>query len=382
MDVRAWCQRSLVGADTREACDDASFGVPASIHPRGARRRRRVEARIEQQVRSEVLSRGLGSFSSRQLSQLLWANALADTTANDLLVALRQELLVVRAGRLDDFADVALVHVAWALARLLGQPSQLGADIVLGIGEELARRSLHSLHSRHVSTLLWAMARLGADSLEVFDAAEAWLASTDLCGLSEQSLVMVIWAMTTVSRASSESLVRVCMSVCVRAPMCVFQVRAHTHARMHARTHAPTHTYTHTHTHTHTHTQVRVEAEMLRRGLASFQPQELNAAVFAFSMTQRQATGVRWTGPIWDAIDAEAVRRMSPPTATASHAGSDEPGTAAQASVGPGAGAGAGASAGAGAGVRLEGSALGWGDDGWGSEAEDDLGGWGSGAEG
>ena len=244
MDVRAWCQRSLVGADTREACDDASFGVPASIHPRGARRRRRVEARIEQQVRSEVLSRGLGSFSSRQLSQLLWANALADTTANDLLVALRHELLVVRAGRLDDFADVALVHVAWALARLLGQPSQLGADIVLGIGEELARRSLHSLHSRHVSTLLWAMARLGADSLEVFDAAEAWLASTDLCGLSEQSLVMVIWAMTTVSRASSESLVRVCMSVCVRAPMCVFQVRAHTHARMHARTHARTHTHT------------------------------------------------------------------------------------------------------------------------------------------
>ena len=119
---------------------------------------------------------------------------------------------------------------------------------------------------------------------------------------------------------------------------------------------------------------------MLRRGLASFQPQELNAAVFAFSMTQRQATGVRWTGPIWDAIDAEAVRRMSPPMA--SHAGSDQPGTAAQASVGPGAGAGAGASAGAGAGVRLEGSALGWGDDGWGSEAEDDLGGWGSGAEG
>ena len=109
---------------------------------------------------------------------------------------------------------------------------------------------------------------------------------------------------------------------------------------------------------------------MLRRGLASFQPQELNAAVFAFSMTQRQPTGVRWTGPIWDAIDAEAVRRMSP--LIASHAGPDQPGTASQASEGPGAGAG----------VRLEGSALGWGDDGWGSEAEDDLGGWGSGTEG
>ena len=52
--------------------------------------------------------------------------------------------------------------------------------------------------------------------------------------LSAQSLVMSVWAMSTVSQVSEESL-------------------------------------------------ARVEQEMLRRGLEEFQPQELNAAVFAFS---------------------------------------------------------------------------------------------------
>jgi len=229
-------KRSLVGRDGREASDDSSFGVPASFsRSHRARRAGSVEARIETLVRQEALSRGLHRFQPRHLSQLIWANALADKSANDLLVALRHEMLERRASTLTDFSDLALVHIAWSYARMLGEPSQLGKDLLLIMGQELERRSLARLHSRHVSTLLWAMARLGCDSDTVFGAAEVWLGAIDLSGLSEQSLVMVIWAMATVSRASSENL-------------------------------------------------ARVECEMLRRGLGSFQPQELNAAVFAFSM--------------------------------------------------------------------------------------------------
>jgi hypothetical protein len=229
-------KRSLVGQDAREASDDRSFGVPASfVRHHRTRRAGRVEVRIETLVRREALARGLERFLPRHLSQLIWANALADKSANDLLVALRHEVLVRRNSTLADFSEAALVHIAWSYARMLGQPSQLGHDLVLIVGEELDRRSLDTLHSRHVSTLLWAMARLGCDSARVFNSAEGWLGDMDLAELSDQSLVMVIWAMTTVSRASMKNL-------------------------------------------------ARVEGEMLRRGLGSFQPQELNAAVFAFSM--------------------------------------------------------------------------------------------------
>ena len=167
---------------------------------------------------------------------MLWANALADKSANDLLMAVRHHVLVTRDSCLADFSAAALVHVAWALARMLGQPSQLGTDLVLIIGEELEARRLETLPSRYVSTLMWSMARLGANSTKVVDAAHRWLATTDMRRLSAQSLVMSLWAMTSLSEVSSESL-------------------------------------------------ARAEAEMLRRGLHDFQPQELNAAVFAFSMS-------------------------------------------------------------------------------------------------
>ena len=83
----------------------------------------------------------------------------------------------------------------------------------------------------------------------------------------------------------------------------------------------------------------RVEAEMLRRGLDRFLPQELNAAVFAFSLspTDKRShnyttahaekgvksvkSGRRWAGAIWDAIDAEALRR----TISSSNASSSMP---------------------------------------------------------
>lgn len=222
-----------------------------------------MEARIETLVRREALARGLPRFMPRHLSQLLWANALADKSANDLLMAVRHELLVERNASLTDFSAAGLVHVAWAFARMLGQPSQLGADLALLIGEELEARSFDTLPPRYVSTLLWSMARLGADSPRVLGSAHKWLAESDLAMLSAQSLVMSVWAMSTLSQVSEESL-------------------------------------------------ARVEQEMLRRGLEEFQPQELNAAVFAFSKARTPNDGSgRWEGPIWDAVDAEASRRSS-----------------------------------------------------------------------
>ena len=231
-------KRSLVGRDAREASDDRSFGVSGLLDKPKKRplRRGSVEVRIEALVRQEALARGLECFAPGHLSQLVWANALADKSSNDLLLALRHELLVVRNGMLCDFSAAALVHVGWAIARMLGQPSQLGSDILVLIGDELQGRSLFSLHSRHVSTLLWAMARLGAHSPRVSTSAQSWLAATDLTTLTEQSLVMTLWAMTSMSCASTDTL-------------------------------------------------ADVECELLRRGLARFQPQELNAAVFAFSMS-------------------------------------------------------------------------------------------------
>ena len=228
-------KRSLVGQDACEASDEASFALAATLLPsRPKRASRCVEARIETLVRREALARGLPRFMPRHLSQLLWANALADKSANDLLMAVRHELLVERNASLTDFSAAGLVHVAWAFARMLGQPSQLGADLALLIGEELEARSFDTLPPRYVSTLLWSMARLGADSPRVLGSAHKWLAESDLAMLSAQSLVMSVWAMSTVSQVSEESL-------------------------------------------------ARVEQEMLRRGLEEFQPQELNAAVFAFS---------------------------------------------------------------------------------------------------
>jgi hypothetical protein len=230
-------KRSIVGQDACEASDERSFALPATILPsKPQRARRSVEARIETLVRREVLARGLPRFTPRHLSQLLWANALADRSANDLLMAVRHELLVVRNATLTDFSADGLVHLLWAFARMLGEPSQLGGDIALLIGEELEARSFDNLPSRYVSTLLWSMARLGAHSPHVFRSAHKWLArdAPALSEMSAQSLVMTVWAMSTVSEVSEESL-------------------------------------------------ARVEQEMLRRGLDQFQPQELNAALFAFS---------------------------------------------------------------------------------------------------
>ena len=86
-------------------------------------------------------------------------------------------------------------------------------------------------------------------------------------------------------------------------------------------------------------TLARVESEMLRRGLDRFLPQELNAAVFAFSLSPTDKrphnyttahaekgvksvkSGRRWAGAIWDAIDAEALRR----TISSSNASSSMP---------------------------------------------------------
>jgi hypothetical protein len=89
-------------------------------------------------------------------------------------------------------------------------------------------------------------------------------------------------------------------------------------------------------------TLARVESEMLRRGLDRFLPQELNAAVFAFSLSSTDKrlhnyttahaekgvkavksvkSGRRWAGAIWDAIDAEALRR----TISSSNASSSMP---------------------------------------------------------
>lgn len=199
-------KRSLVGRDAREASDERSFALSSLPRSKRTRRSGSVETRIEALVRQEALARGLACFAPRHLSQLIWANALADKSANDLLMAVRNEVLLVRNSTLSDFSAAALVHVGWAFARMLGQPSQLGCDVLVLIGEELESRSLHSLHPRHVSTLLWAMARLGADSAVVFNSAQTWLGATDLGTLSEQSLVMTLWALTTMSCASTDTL--------------------------------------------------------------------------------------------------------------------------------------------------------------------------------
>jgi len=194
---------------------------------------------------------GLDRFNPQELSLLAWSAATVAFQAETIMFAVRQRLLSL--DDLQPFSSAALSNIAWAFARTMQAQPEIARPAMQRIDVELARRGLHRMLSKELSTLVWAFAKVGLSSASIFQLAIDELRSADLEAYSAQSLAMVAWSLETSYNHDDKVL-------------------------------------------------TRLVEEVERRGLQGFQNRELNALLLALSKGAVDGT-------IWHMVDAEAQRR-------------------------------------------------------------------------